>query len=104
MPTVLHYLGYQKSFRAFGVSKLDTLNKQHYNYTFEKGIYQITGQEYVLQFDGNKSIALYHRLKDVYLQKSIIIEYPDVVDRLEKQLKAVIQVHNKSLIDNNLNK
>jgi phosphoglycerol transferase MdoB-like AlkP superfamily enzyme len=104
MPTVLHYLGYPKSFRAFGVSKLDTLNKQHYNYTFEKGIYQITGQEYVLQFDGNKSIALYHRLKDVYLQKSIIIEYPDVVDRLEKQLKAVIQVHNKSLIDNNLNK
>ena len=102
LPTILHYLGYPEPFLAFGVSKLDTVNKEHYNYTFEKGIYQIIDKEYVLQFNGNKSIALYNRLKDVYLKKNILLDYPEVAKKLEKQLKSVIQVHNKSMIDNDL--
>ena len=102
MPTVLHYLGYPHHFKAFGLSKFDTLNHQHYNYTYEKGIYQITGKEYVLQFDGLKSIALYHRINDIFLKNNIITKYPEIVRKLERQLKAMIQVHNKSLIDNDM--
>jgi len=100
MPTVLGYLGYPDAFKAFGVNKFDESNAQHYSYTFEKDIYQIIGEVFVLQFDGERTIALYNRYKDPSLKNNVQKEHPNVVLRLEKHLKAVIQTHNQKLIDN----
>jgi phosphoglycerol transferase MdoB-like AlkP superfamily enzyme len=100
MPTVLGYLGYPTEFKAFGVDKFDEANTQHYSYTFEKEIYQIIGEVFVLQFDGEQTIALYNRYKDPSLKKNVQKDHPKVVLKLERQLKAVIQRHHQRLIDN----
>ena len=100
MPSVLGYLGYPKLYEAFGSNKFDSSSTAHYSYTFQDDIYQIIGGDFVLQFDGTQSVALYNRVEDIYLKKNIIEKHPKVVAKLEEQLKAVIQRHDRKLISN----
>ncbi|MCH2022388.1 MAG: sulfatase-like hydrolase/transferase [Saprospiraceae bacterium] len=100
MPTVLGYLGYSKAYKSFGVNKFDNSNTEHYSYTFEKDIYQIIANDFVLQFDGEKTIALYNKKNDINLRKNIASKHPDVIAKLERHLKAVIQTYNRVLIEN----
>lgn len=101
MPTTLYLLNYQHPFIAFGNNVFDGSEK-HFAVNFLNGIYQIIDNEYVLQFDGNKSIALYSYSDDKLLENNLINEYPEKVKNLEIILKAYIQQYNNRLIENRL--
>lgn len=100
LPTVLGYLRYNKPYRAFGKNKLDSTVNQHFVYTFEADIYQIIDSSFVLQFDGEQSVALYQYKTDTLLKNNTLSQFPQVQQPLQNQLKAVIQTHNRVLLNN----
>jgi len=100
MPTVLHYLGYDAPFIAFGN---DALQKDSSAFVVNyNGFYQIFEGEHLLQFDGDQTIALYNFRNDILLKENLVGRYPAVQLALEQRLKAYIQEYNARLIDNRL--
>lgn len=90
MPTVLHYLGYDKPFISFGCDLLHTPTAETYAVNYNNGIYQLFKGDYMLQFDGDKTIAMYAFKKDPLLKKNLIGKVPQQA-AMERQLKGIIQ-------------
>lgn len=101
MPTVLGYLNYNKPYVAFGRDLLNDTT-QSYAWNYEAGVYQFYQKDYLLQFDGKKSIALYKFREDNMLKKNLIMQESAIVVEMEKKLKAIIQQYNNRMADNNL--
>lgn len=103
MPTVLEYIGYSGSFKSFGQSLFSKMS-DHCSFSYEKGIYQLITQQFILQFDGEKSIGLYSRVEDDQMQNNLIqqSDYKNTIKQHENKLKAVIQLHHQHLINNTL--
>jgi phosphoglycerol transferase MdoB-like AlkP superfamily enzyme len=101
MPSLLELLEYEKFFIAFGNSAFDQ-SANHFAVNFLNGIYQIIDKEFVLQFDGDKSIALYNFRDDKLLENNLINSHPEKAEELEIILKAYIQQYNNRLIQNRL--
>ncbi len=101
MPSVLDYLGYNKTFLAFGKSIFSEKNNFAVNYI--NGLYQIIKDGYLLQFNGEESIALYNINTDKMLENNIIKENKQKADSLEKYLKAEIQTYDYELKNNKTN-
>jgi phosphoglycerol transferase MdoB-like AlkP superfamily enzyme len=101
LPTVINYVKSNHSFTSFGSSLLDsTLHR--YVYMYDNQMYQILDERFMLLFDGETSIALYDYEADDQLKKNLIKTLPTEYQRLERQLKAVLQQHHNSLIRNEL--
>jgi phosphoglycerol transferase MdoB-like AlkP superfamily enzyme len=97
LPSVLDYLGYPKSFQAFGNSVFtDTFDC--YGYQFRNQIYQIYDSDYILYFDGDKSIGLFNYNKDTLEKENLLFKQTVVRDRLESKIKSIVQQYNHSLI------
>ena len=90
MPTVLGYLGYDESYIAFGNDLLNTTSDQHFAVNHNNGIYQYFKGDYMLQFDGEKSIAVFTFKTDRLLQNNLLNQLPEQ-QQMEKELKAIIQ-------------
>lgn len=90
MPTVLGYLGYDKPYVSFGCDLLNTRPEQTYAVNYN-GIYQFYKGNYLLRFDGEKSIAFYDFVSDKLLKKNLLNTLPDIQASMETELKAVIQ-------------
>jgi phosphoglycerol transferase MdoB-like AlkP superfamily enzyme len=98
LPSVLDYLGYPGSFNAFGHSVFsDTL--ESYGYQFRNQIYQIYNSDYILYFDGFKSIGLYNYKKDTLEKENLLNTQTVMRNKLENKIKAIIQEYNHILID-----
>jgi hypothetical protein len=91
MPTVLNYLGYDKPYISFGCDLFNTPADKTYAVNYFNGIYQYFSGKYVLQFDGEKSIALYDFTSDRLLEHNVLKDYPETVKNMETKLKAIIQ-------------
>jgi phosphoglycerol transferase MdoB-like AlkP superfamily enzyme len=99
-PTIMDYIGYDEPFICYGNSLLnDSVN--HYAINYISGIYQYIDDNYVLHFDGNKSIALYNSKTDPLLNNNLINKVP-YQSVLEKKIKAIIQSYNERLRQNQL--
>lgn len=101
MPTILNYLNFEKNFIAFGTNLLDTTS-YHFSISYLNGIYQLIKDNYVLQFDGNKSTALYNLKTDSLLHDNLINSEETIKTELENFTKAIIQQYNSRLINNEL--
>lgn len=101
MPSVLSLLGYNKPFLAFGNNLFDD-SRPHYSLSFLNGMYQLIMDDYVLHFDGNKTVALYSLSFDPQLQNNLKDEHVFVRMRHELFLKAIIQQYNNRMIRNEL--
>ncbi len=91
MPTVLSYVGYKKPYVAFGSDLLTTPDDKTWAVSYNGGIYQYVEGDYVLMFDGEQQRALYNYKKDWMLTKDLQTEQPQVAERMQKRLKAIIQ-------------
>ncbi len=105
MPTVLNYLGYDKPYVSFGIDLLSTPSGDTFAVNYNNGIYQFVKGDYMLQFDGNKSTALYNIKTDRLLKENLIDTVPNQTE-MEHQLKAIIQqymqrINNDQLVVNN---
>ncbi|RZK49368.1 MAG: alkaline phosphatase family protein [Pedobacter sp.] len=101
MPTVLNYLNYDKPYFSFG---FDALSPTQDNFVLNNidGSFNFYYQDYLLQSDGEKSIALYKFKTDTYLKNNILQEDKNVQQHLEAQFKAFLQQYYNRMINNQL--
>lgn len=100
MPSVLGYLHYDKPYFAFGRDIFRENGEPiAFNYNDAFNLYQ---GEYLLTFNGEKTIGLYNFVQDKMLNHDLKTEAPEVVQRLEVKAKAIIQQYNNRLIENRL--
>ena len=92
LPTILGMLGYDKPYFGFGIDVLNTPKENTWAVNYLNGVYQYVKNGYVLQFDGQKSKALY-TLSDSLMQHNLNHQ-PSTISRqsqMERELKAIIQ-------------
>lgn len=89
MPTVLNYLGHSHKYFAFGNDLLNTSPEETFAVSYINGFYQIATSEYFLQFDGQKTTAIYS-LNDKYLEHNLLGKV-DCQQDIEDKLKAIVE-------------
>lgn len=100
LPMILRQLHYDMPYFAFG-NELGE-NGKSYAISFNGQYYQLITDKYCLQFDGEKTIALYNMQVDL-LQKHNLIGSVKIKNSYEENLiKAIIQTYNHSLIENKM--
>ena len=108
LPSVLSYLGYKGDYFAFGKDIFNTTKDNNFAVNYCPDGYQIYQDSLLLQFDGQKTIAVYDIKNDRMLSENRIGEFAEQ-DSMEIKLKAVIQQYmnrmraNKICIENETN-
>ena len=101
MPSILGYLHFDKPFVAFGRDIFhDQARPVAFNYL--NNTYQMFRGDFLLQFNGIKSSALYQFKEDKLLKNNLLTQLPDTTQRMETLLKAFIQQYNNRMVDNAL--
>lgn len=101
MPTVLSYLGYDKPYVSFGCDLLTTPPAETFAVNYINGIYQYFQGDYLLQFDGKKSIGVYAFKTDRLLKKNLVNTVKEQKE-MEDKLKAIIQQYMIRMNENGL--
>ena len=102
MPTILGYLGYDQPYMGFGIDLLNTPAEDTWAVNYLNGIYQYVKYGYVLQFDGQKTRAVY-ALDDRLMKTNLIGKVPQQ-QQMELELKAIIQQYMERMTQNRLTK
>lgn len=102
MPTVLQSLNYDKEFIAFGKNLATTPADKSFAVNYNNNTYQYFKGEYMLQFDGNNTTALYNVRKDELLKDNLVIKLPTIVQTMERELKAIIQDYMHRMLNDKL--
>ena len=102
MPTVLDYLGYDNDYVAFGKSLISTPAENSYAVNYINDSYQYYKGDYLLQFDGTKSTALYNVRNDALLKENIIGTMPAQQEAMEREVKAIIQQYMWRMLNDKL--
>ena len=103
LPTILGLLGYNKPYFGFGIDLLKTPAEDTWAVNYLNGIYQYVKHGYVLQFDGQKTKAVYS-LQDSLMQHNLIHQ-PSAISHqqlMEQELKAIIQQYMERMIQDRL--
>ena len=100
-PTVLHLLGYGKPYLAFGDDLLSVAPGQSWAFSYNAGIYQLVRGDLLLQFDGNKTTAVYRFKTDKLLKNNLVGQLPEQ-QPMEQFLKALIQQYMSRMNENRL--
>lgn len=100
MPSVLGYLHYDKPYFAFG-RDIFRENRTPLAFNF-RDTYNLYEGEYVLSFNGQKTVGLYNFTRDKLLKENLLQSSPDIVNKMENELKAIVQQYNNRMIENRL--
>jgi len=100
-PTLLHLLGYSKPYLAFGDDVLAADPSQTWAFSYNAGIYQMVKGDVMLQFDGEKTTAVYRFKTDPLLKQNLVGQLAEQ-QALETQLKAIVQQYMSRMNDNRL--
>ena len=101
MPTVLGYLGYDKPYVAFGCDLLHTPKEDTYAVNYLNGVYQFFKGEYMIQFDGTRTTAVYAFKNDPLLKNNLVGKVAEQGE-MELELKAIIQQYMERMNRNQL--
>ena len=101
MPSVLGYLNYGEEYFSLGENSLDSASKG-YAVNFINDVYQIFQDDYLLQFDGLKTISFYNYKRDSLLTDNLIGKLPEKEKAMETKLKAIVQTFNFGMIHNKM--
>lgn len=101
MPTVLNYLGYDKSYLAYGNDLFDSTTMR-FSIHFISGIYGLIKDDYYLEFDGLSATQLFNLKDDPVQTRNVIQTRKQEKEKLELFIKAFIQQYNNRVIENRL--
>ncbi len=101
MPSILDYLHVPDSFKSFGTSIFD-LQAPHFAFNYEQGLYQITEDNAMLQFNGTDAIGFFDLTTDPFQKNNCLNSKDSRIEKLTKRIKAVIQTYNNAMIKNSL--
>lgn len=99
LPSLIDYLNIDTSLVSFGNS---IWSEEGFAVNYLNNIYQYFEEGYLLQFNGEESIALYEVQKDSLLEKNVLLERSVLKQAMENKLKAYIQDYNHRMINNKL--
>lgn len=101
LPTLMGMLGYDKPYIAFGCDLLHTPAAQTWAFNYNNGVYQYFKGDFLLQFDGQKTKALYRFKTDPQLKQNLAGKLPNQ-SQLENELKSLIQQYMHRMTTNTL--
>ena len=101
LPTLMGMLGYDKPYIAFGCDLLHTPAAQTWAFNYNNGVYQYFKGDFLLQFDGQKTKALYRFKTDSLLKQNLAGKLP-IQSQLENELKSLIQQYMHRMTINTL--
>ena len=101
LPTLMGMLGYDKPYIAFGCDLLHTPAVQTWAFNYNNGVYQYFKGDFLLQFDGQKTKALYRFKTDPLLKQNLAGKLP-IQSQLENELKSLIQQYMHRMTTNTL--
>jgi phosphoglycerol transferase MdoB-like AlkP superfamily enzyme len=101
MPTVLNYLDYNEPYVAFGNDAFDDSN-DGLSVNYIDNIYHAYYQNYLLQFDGEKTIGLFLFHNDKTLKYNQLQLRPEIAKFIETKLKGLIQQYKNRMIFDSL--
>jgi phosphoglycerol transferase MdoB-like AlkP superfamily enzyme len=99
MPSILHLLGINRPFISFGKSIFSDEKKFMVNYL--NGIYWMVIDDYLVQYDGEKTIGFYDYKKDPLLSDNLLEKEFKKSIEPTAILKAYLQQFNQRLLMNN---
>ena len=100
-PTLLHLIGYNKPYLAFGDDLLSAEPSETWAFNYNAGIYQFVKGDLMMQFDGQKTTAVYRFKDDTLLKHNLVGTIPEQ-QAMETQLKAIIQQYMSRMNENRL--
>ena len=101
MPTLMGLLGYDQPYLAFGCDVLNTPPEQTWAFNYNNGIFQLLQGEWMLQFDGEKTKAMYRFKQDPMLRNNLVGKVPEQA-QMERLLKAIVQQYMTRMTENRL--
>lgn len=101
LPTLMGILGYDKPYIAFGCDLLHTPAAQTWAFNYNNGVYQYFKGDFLLQFDGQKTKALYRFKTDPLLKQNLAGKLP-IQSQFENELKSLIQQYMHRMTTNTL--
>ena len=109
LPTVMGMLNYPKPYFGFGIDVLNTEKEDTWAVNYLNGIYQYVKHGYVLQFDGERSKAMYE-LGDSAMERNLLGDRSQesgdrregVKEEMEREVKAIIQQYMERMTEDRL--
>ena len=98
MPTILGILDYDRPYVAFGNDLTECGDEESFAVNSNNGIYQLFKDGYLLQFDGEKPVALYDYLSDKMLTENLLGQL-DCQDSMVGLIKSIIQQYMERMLD-----
>ena len=100
MPSILSYLNYNGTFTSFGKNLFSSSN-DHFAFNYYNG-FQLVQDQYLLQFDGQRTTGLFNYVNDRLLKNNLKNELAIKRDSMEIKIKAIIQQYHNRLIEDRL--
>ncbi|MEO8086399.1 MAG: LTA synthase family protein [Bacteroidota bacterium] len=101
IPGVLDYLNYDEPYFSYGSSMFDT-TASHEAVNYINGTYQVIDGEYSLTMDTSSVQNLFHYSIDSLLTHNLKDSLPELQNKMERKLKAMIQNFNYAMINNKM--
>lgn len=101
MPTLMHLLGYDKPYVAFGCDLLSTPPRDTWAFNYNNGVFQYLRGDYMMQFDGQRVTAMYRFKTDPLLRHNLVGRVKEQA-AMEVTLKALIQQYMQRMNHNEL--
>ena len=100
VPTVFGMLGYSKPYLSFGCDLMQTPPEETFAINYLNGVYQYVKYGYVMQFDGEKTKAIY--AVDDALMKHNLVGKVSKQQQMEKEVKAIIYQYMFRMVNDRL--
>ena len=106
LPTLMGMLNYPKPYFGFGIDVLNTEKEDTWAVNYLNGIYQYVKHGYVLQFDGERSKAMYE-LGDSLMERNVMKELKnykikELKEEMEQEVKAIVQQYMERMTEDRL--
>jgi len=100
LPTLMGRLHYSKPYFAFGIDVLNTPAEDTWAVNYMNGIYQYVKHGHVIQFDGQKTKAVY-ALTDSLMLQNLVDRFPQQ-KQMEREVKAIVQQYMSRMTQDRL--
>lgn len=100
-PTILDIIGYQKPFRSWGQSLVDTKSQKPFLVKWTNNLYEMRMGKYTATFDGKNIVGIYLK-DDLNWSKNLVNNDKPEMQTIKTQLKAFVQDYMARIIDTKL--
>lgn len=101
-PTILSYLGVNKSFLSFGKDLRTTPKEDRFAINFKDGVYQYFNNDTLAYYDGKIITGLFDLRNDPMLEKNLVDESLATKENMTKRVRAYLQQYNNRMIEDRL--